>query len=343
MFVSLPLKNLDMTAAQKKVFQKMLKTSQVVLPVIALFIGALLFLLIGPNSLQKLDSKLALAQENQRASVALGEVAGVQKKPEIKIVSKNLEAPNFTGFAVLATDFDSNQVLFEHNSNIKYPPASTTKLMTALIAQDYFKPADVLTVTPGSLVAGSTMNLKAGEKLTYRSLLYGMLLDSGNDAAYTLAENYPGGVDNFVTQMNLKAQNLGLKNTHFQNPAGFDDPAQYASAQDLAQIAKTAASDYQLARIVATKQTTILSWNDPTASSSAHVVHNLKNLNLLLDLPGVIGMKTGTTEKAGENLVGLVERNGHKVITVMLGSKDRFGESGSLINWIYNNYQWVEQ
>jgi D-alanyl-D-alanine carboxypeptidase len=211
--------------------------------------------------------------------------------------------------------------------------ASTTKIMTALVAADYFKSGQVLTVPKEALVGGSSMDLFAGEQMTFRSLLYGMLLNSGNDAAYTLAYNYSGGLNNFIDQMNLKAEQMNLKNTHFQNPAGFDNFDHYTSAADMAQIAKVFTKDALLAKIVATKNTSVVSFD----KSKQHL---LTNLNKLLGQNGVVGIKTGTTDASGENLVTLVERDGHRVLIVLLNSKDRFGETKQIIDWIFSNYSW---
>lgn len=177
------------------------------------------------------------------------------------------------------------------------------------------------------------MDLIAEEKMTFRSLLYGMMLNSGNDAAYTLAYNYPGGLDNFIAQMNQRAAVMGLKNTHFQNPAGFDNVNHYTSAYDMAQIAKVFTQDPLMAKIVATKSTTVLSID----KSQQHI---LNNLNKLLGIDGIVGIKTGTTEASGENLVTLVEREGHRILIVVLNSKDRFSETKQIVNWIFANYSW---
>lgn len=181
---------------------------------------------------------------------------------------------------------------------------------------------------------GSKVGLYQGEDLSFRSLLYGMLLNSGNDAAFALAENYPGGVLGFVSAMNKKVMDLELKNTHFDNPAGFDSPKHYSSAADLAVITEEALKDSTLARIFATKETNIVSLDKK-------YTHQLFNLNRLLsDVKGVLGVKTGTTEGAKENLVTLVERDGHKVLLVLLGSDSRFAETTKLIDWTYSNFDW---
>jgi D-alanyl-D-alanine carboxypeptidase len=133
--------------------------------------------------------------------------------------------------------------------------------------------------------------------------------------------------------MNLKAEQMNLKNTHFQNPAGFDNFDHYTSAADMAQIAKVFTKDALLAKIVATKNTSVVSFD----KSKQHL---LTNLNKLLGQNGVVGIKTGTTDASGENLVTLVERDGHRVLIVLLNSKDRFGETKQIIDWIFSNYSW---
>ncbi len=244
--------------------------------------------------------------------------------------------PFFTARAVLVKDLGTGTILYQKDSNISYPIASTTKIMTALVASEYFKQNSVLIVGSSANIPGSRVGLTYGEDLTFRSLLYGMLLNSGNDAAFTLAENYPGGLLGFVSEMNKKVIELGLKNTRFNNPAGFDSPTHYSSASDLAKITIEAIKNPTLARIFATKETNIVSVNKK-------YTHRLFNLNRLLsDVQGVLGVKTGRTEGAKENLVTLVERNNHKILLVILGSDDRFGETTGLINWAYSNFQWAE-
>ncbi|MBI2314922.1 D-alanyl-D-alanine carboxypeptidase [Candidatus Daviesbacteria bacterium] len=263
------------------------------------------------------------------------QVAGVQKY-NIPPVGKNLPMPFFTARAVLVKDLGTETVLYQKDSNISYPIASTTKIMTALVANEYFKQNSVLIVGSSANISGSRVGLAYGEDLTFRSLLYGMLLNSGNDAAFALAENYPGGLLGFVSAMNKKVIELGLKNTRFDNPAGFDSPNHYSSAGDLAKITQEAIKNPNLARIFATKETNIVSVNK-------QYTHQLFNLNRLLsDVKGVLGVKTGRTEGAKENLVTLVQRDGHKILLVILGSDDRFGETTGLINWAYSNFQWAK-
>lgn len=255
------------------------------------------------------------------------------REPEKKLflVDHQESVPKVSAGGVWVEDLTMGQVLYEYQASNKLLPASTTKMMTALVGIEYFRLEDDLVVTREALVSGSTMGLGEGERLSFRAVLYGMLLNSGNDAAYTIATNYPGGLEGFLIAMNRKAMELGLKNSHFTNPAGFDTPGHYSTAQDLAIIAKTVMANEQLAQVVATKETTVVAENQLKS-------HTLENLNQLLGEEGVIGIKTGFTEKSGENLVTLVERDGRRVLIVILQSDDRFGETKKLIQWAYRNF-----
>ncbi len=299
-----------------------------------IFLLALLILSTTPVVVSLAESKISSSNlPSQKDLLVSTSIAGISKDPQLEIKDSGIIPPQFSAKAVLAMDVDLNKVLYTKNADMRLSPASTTKIMTAIVAQEYYKPADVLVVPAGAMVGGSTMGLQVGENMTFRSLLYGMLLNSGNDAAYTIAINFPGGFEGFINKMNLKTEQLGLKNTHFENPNGFDNPNHYSSASDLASIAKVAIKDPYLAKIFSTKETSVIAYD----KSRSHV---LKNLNQLLSENGVIGIKTGFTEKAGENFVGLVERDGHKILTVVLDSNDRFGESKNLMDWVYTNFKW---
>ncbi len=235
---------------------------------------------------------------------------------------------------VLVLDVSSGVYLYKRNEEIELAPASTTKIMTALVTLDHFALDDVLTVK--TLVNGQSMNLVPGERITVENLLYGSLILSANDAANTLAENYPGGTNSFVEAMNRKAADLHLTKSHFTNSVGYDDPNHKMTPLDLARLSAIALTNPTIAKMVAIPQITI--------SDVTHTYfHPLSNVNQLLGkIPGVGGIKTGWTEAAGENLVTLVERNGHKVIIVALRSRDRFGETARLIDWVFAHYRWEE-
>lgn len=296
-----------------------------------LILFAVIIAITAPFLVNFTDSILVSSQIPQNNA----QVAGVQQY-NIPPVGGILSLPSFSARAVLIKDLVTGVILYQKDSNIPLPIASTTKIMTALVASEYFKPESILTVGDSANTPGSKVGLSYGEDLNFRSLLYGMLLNSGNDAAYTIAENFPGRVFGFVSAMNKKALELSLRNTRFDNPAGFDSRNQYSSAEDLAKITEEALKNSQLAIIFATEKTNIVSLNKK-------YTHQLINLNKLLSsVNGVLGIKTGTTEEAKENLVTLVERDKHRILLVVLGSSDRFGETTKLIDWSYANFTWPD-
>lgn len=236
--------------------------------------------------------------------------------------------------SAVVQDALSGVYLFKRMSTMQLPPASTTKILSALVVLDAMGLDDVVTV--GDIKNGQTIGLVPGERITVENLLYGMLIQSGNDAGYALANAYPGGLPAFIGAMNKKAQDLHLQMSHFTNPVGYDDPAHYMTAEDLARLADVALQNKTLAKMVGIPQITI--------SDVTHTYfHKLSNVNQLLGkIPGVAGIKTGWTEEAGENLVTLIDRGGRRIIIVVLHSKDRFGDTIRLIDWTFANYEWQE-
>lgn len=243
--------------------------------------------------------------------------------------------PIISAQAALAVDLASGVTLYEKEPDKQLLPASTTKIVTALVAMEYYPPDSVLEVKdPG--IDGQKMGLIRGEKMKASDLLYGLLVFSANDAAETLAQNFPGGRDLFVAAMNLKAKELHLEETHFQNPTGLDGTSHVTTARDLIRVATVAMENPEFARIVGTREKIVKSEN-------GKIVHRLTNINELLGVvDGVLGVKTGWTENARENLVTYLERDGKKIMIVLLGSQDRFGETKELIDWIFTSYLWQE-
>lgn len=239
-----------------------------------------------------------------------------------------------TATGVVVLDVDSGVYLYKRNEEELLSPASTTKILTALVALDSYDLDDVVTVK-GVANSGQVMGLVPGERITVENLLFGALIHSGNDAAWALAEHYPGGVEAFVAKMNEKAQSLHLTKSTFTNPVGYDNPAQKITPMDLARLGSIALGNKVIAKMVAIPQITV--------SDVTHTYfHPLTNVNQLLGkIPGVGGIKTGWTEEAGENLITLVERGGHRVIIVVLKSGNRFADTTHLIDWIFSAYQWI--
>lgn len=242
--------------------------------------------------------------------------------------------PQVMANSLAVIDVDSGAILWEKNSQIATSPASTTKMMTALISLENYRLDQILLVGDLSNVEGQKIKLKKGEKLTVENLLYGLLVASANDAAAVLAQNFPGGEQGFVWAMNQKVIEIGLKNTHFANPVGYDDTNHYSSAQDLGKIAIIAIKNPEIVKIVATEKITL-------TDITGKIQHPIMNVNTLVGkLPGVKGVKTGWTQVAGECLVSLVERDGHQVVISLLGSKDRFKETEAIIDWVFGNFAW---
>lgn len=239
-----------------------------------------------------------------------------------------------SAYGIVVVDVPSGVVMYKKNDEELLAPASTTKLMTAMVALDLYRPEDIVVVKEASL-SGQIMDLVVGERITVENLLYGLLIHSANDAAYVLAQHHPQGPKAFIDQMNTKARELSLSQTNFVNPAGFDDVDHNMTAKDLARLARFAMQYPLIAKIVAIPQITV--------SDADHTIyHPLRTTNLLIGkIPGISGIKTGFTQQAGENLITMIERNGQKVIIVALRSNDRFADTELLINWIFNNHQWT--
>lgn len=260
----------------------------------------------------------------------------IQKNfPANPVLGTSISFPVLSAQGALAVDLDSGVSLYEKNPDAPLLPASTTKIVTALVSLDTYSLDQVLTVGKVS-VDGQKMGLFQGEQMKFENLLYGLLVYSANDAALVLAQDYPDGYDAFISAMNAKAKDLSMTNSHFDNPVGLDTDNQRSTARDLIRASEVAMRDPEFAKIVGTKSVSV---TDVTGK----ITYNLNNINELVgSVPGVMGVKTGWTENARENLVTYIVRNGHKVMVAVLGSQDRFGETKELIDWIFTNYQWTE-
>jgi D-alanyl-D-alanine carboxypeptidase (penicillin-binding protein 5/6) len=244
--------------------------------------------------------------------------------------------PAITAEGALLVDLDTGQVLFSQNADQRYYPASTTKIMTALLALERGHLTDVLTA--GEIVRncdGSRIYLEPGEQETLEDLLYAMLLPSANDAALVIAESYGGSISGFVDLMNAKAEALGCTNTHFVNPNGLHDPNHYTTPHDLALIAREAMRNPVFAKIVSTRLRTM-----PWPAKNERRV--LLNLNELLDgsYPGALGVKTGYTSKALHTLVAAAERDGLRLLSVTMRSSlsSRFTDAKAMLEYGFGNY-----
>ena len=230
------------------------------------------------------------------------------------------EAVEVSATAAVLLDADTGQVLYEKNGDREMLIASTTKIMTALVALEQAEPDDVITVTQAHMAEGSSMYLKPGETVRVEELLYGLLLCSGNDAAEALADGC-GGTASFVRRMNGLAGELGMEDTSFENPSGLDGQAHYSTARDMARLAAYAAGNHTFVRLCSTRSVTI--------GGRTMTNHN----RLLRAVPGCIGMKTGYTRAAGRTLVSAAERDGRRLVAVTLQDGNDWADHAALYDW----------
>jgi D-alanyl-D-alanine carboxypeptidase (penicillin-binding protein 5/6) len=217
--------------------------------------------------------------------------------------------------------------LWSQAAQKRLPQASLAKMMTALLVLELGKAEELITVSnTAARETGSRIGLRQGERLRTQDLLAATLLSSANDACRALADHLGAGEPRFVARMNSRAQELGLINTHFNNACGHDHPLQYSSAADLAQLAEFAMSHRPFAELAKTVALRI-------GTSDGRRTFRLENKNELVGrYEGAIGVKTGTTPKAGKCLVALVERDGNRVMLVMLKAPERWWQAVAILD-----------
>jgi serine-type D-Ala-D-Ala carboxypeptidase (penicillin-binding protein 5/6) len=236
--------------------------------------------------------------------------------------------PSVAAKAAAVLDVATGQFLYGKNATTRLPMASTTKIMTALLALENGNLNQVVNVTVDSrkCVDCSLMGLLPGDRLTLLDLMYGMLLPSGNDAAQQIAITIGGSESAFVSMMNARAQQLGLIDTHYANPHGLDAPGHYTSAVDLAKLAGVALKNPTFAKIVQTSSKTV----------KGNRTFKLANTNKLLPRNDVFGVKTGNTDAAGRCTVVLFRRGGRDIIVAVLNSQNRDAVALQLANYAYS-------
>ena len=255
----------------------------------------------------------------------------------INVSSEISDEPSLNSRAAIIYERSSGTILFGKNENEKRKMASTTKIMTAIVVIEKCNLEDIVTVSKKAAgTGGSRLGLHTDDKVSVLNLLYGLLLCSGNDAAVALAEFVGGDVSSFADLMNSKASELSLTSTHFVTPHGLDNDDHYTTAYELALITNYALKNETFRNIVGTKNYNI---------SINGYSKNLSNTNELLgNLNGVYGVKTGFTNGANRCLVTSVKRNSMDLICVVLGAdtkKDRTKDSCKLIEYAFKNFELV--
>ena len=243
------------------------------------------------------------------------------------------EPPSINARGAIIGEMTTGQVVYELNADEKLYPASTTKIMTAILALENGNMNDIVTVSEaavnGLAESGSSVLHKAGEQMVFSDMVTYLLVASGNDAANALAEHISGSVSAFVELMNQKAQELGCENTHFANPHGLHDENHYTTPRDLMKIAEYAMKNETFASIVKIDKTVLPATNmrsETTISTTNHVISRWRNVVYYYE--GAIGIKTGSTTPAGLCLVSGVQSGELTYITVVMGAEE--GEDGSL-------------
>jgi len=294
-------------------------------PIAVLFIYFVYIFYVNPikySLVSPLPDFLFISQNSQASTLNLWE-------PDIDDLLFGKNEPEITATSALVYDLTTKKTTYSKSPRIKVPLASLTKIMTSIVALENKKSDDKYLVRKENLIGEDSMGLTEGEILTLEELLYGLIMHSGNDAAETIASNYPRGRAAFIKAMNDKAKTLGLKDTNFTNPSGLEgDGAQYTTTYDLLVMTNFALSNFPtFAKIASTFEYTI-------PQTSTHKEFYMQNeTNLLSTYPGVKGVKTGYTPEAGLCLVSYLDYNGHRIIAILLGSNNRRDEMKQLLDY----------
>lgn len=251
-------------------------------------------------------------------------------KPQPTPVRSPYPVPDITGLSAMVIEEPCGRPVYAKNENTRYPPASLTKLMTALVAANNADLDTVITSPLDGFVVseetdGTVMGVELGDRLTLRDLIYGLILRSGNDAALIIAEYIAGSEEEFVRMMNAEATELGLKDTHFTNSHGLDNPRLFVSARDAAVIGHAVLRNPELAEIVATAEYTP-AWDKGP----------LENINLFLtNYPGAIGLKTGFTDTAQQTIVAAAAQGGRTLLVSVMHSIADYEDASALLDWAF--------
>jgi D-alanyl-D-alanine carboxypeptidase (penicillin-binding protein 5/6) len=239
-----------------------------------------------------------------------------------------------TATSAVLVDGRTGQVLYGRNARLIWPPASTTKIMTALVAVESTPLSTMITISPQAahFRVGSVVGLPEGARISLHDLLYALLLPSGNDVALAIAEGTAGTVNAFVARMNAEAGRLGATQTHFASPHGLYTPDNYTTAYDLTLITRAALRNPAIAEIVRTKR-----WVFHPGGGPARVLYN--HNKLLSRFPGADGVKTGYVDEGGLTLVASATRSGWRLIAVVLHTRDMWGDSTRLLSYGFAHFR----
>ena len=271
-----------------------------------------------------------------REDLSPGSVAGrpsARRGPSADLARFEAGAGELSAASALLMDADAGAILFARNHREQRPPASTTKIMTALLILEEERLDDLVVISERAAgVSGTGLSLKRGQRIALRDLLWAILLRSANDAAVAAAEHVGGTEERFVARMNAKANSLGMEGTHFTNPHGLDAPDHYSTAYDLALLARQALRNPTFARMVQTREARLAIQTGPNGRVVKRRLLRTHN-RLLGQFLGADGVKTGYTERAGRCLVASATRGEYQLIAVLLNDSHRWTEAETLLEY----------
>lgn len=241
--------------------------------------------------------------------------------------------PQLSANGAVIIDANTKKIIFGKNENVRFSPASTTKVATALTALGHYSLDKSLTVDQNTNI-DSVLGLNRGDAFKFEDLLFAMMLPSDNRAADTIAKNFPGGQAAFIAEMRKNIKDWHLFNTDFSDPVGLMDDSDYTTPLDLAVLGSIAMQNDEIRKVVSTKEITIM-------DIDGRNTYDARNINLLLDYDGVIGLKTGHTDQAGDVLVTAKKDRGHLLIMVVMNSQDRFSDMLKLLEYIRGDINYL--
>lgn len=252
-------------------------------------------------------------------------------------IPRYLPAPDpldVSAAAAILMDAETGEVLFERNPDERRSPASITKILTALVILERGQLTDTVVVSPAAArVGGYRLGLRSGQRVLLEDLLAAILIRSANDAATAAAEHVGQGLLGFTTLMNAKAEALGMRQSHFVNPHGLDEPDHFTTARDLALLTREALDHPEFARLVRTREATVRVWQTGRRSLIQRARIILNHNRLLGRLEGADGVKTGYTDAAGRCLVASASRGGQRMIAVLLNDPQRWTDAATLLEF----------
>lgn len=270
-----------------------------------------------------------MVRRSRRGQVSKAILIGAMVLPLAAHATERVNPPDrpvVKAAALYLVELESGRVLIEQNATRRLPPASLTKIMTALVALDAAPLQEVVKIDRRAVVHHSSYHFRAGEQFLLRDLLTAMLVASANDACEAIAWHIGGDDKRFVAMMNERADKLGLKSTHFANPCGFDAPEHYSTAADLAKLTERALQEPIFSMMVRTLVRDIA-----TVNGTRQMV--LRSTNELLVDPDVNGVKTGYTSKAGRCLIASMFKDGHRLLLVGLNLMDQWEQASRLLRY----------